>query len=450
MNNRKWFDSLSGKLSLAYSITAVLVIIAVAAAAKYNLDRVQYSLTAIGIGVIILVSGRFGQKINDNLNEIEIRISDLAKGDMHTRRYMHEEKSEFDQLYNTLEESICHVGDAIGELSKALDELAAGNLGYKLPDQWRGDMGDLARKYNEIASELQNTFRDISVASDQVTNGSEQVAFGAQTLSQGATEQAAAIDELTTQIEDISKQVSSTAAAAKSTSIIVKETGDRILECSHEMDSMLASMDDINNSSAEISKIIKVIDDIAFQTNILALNAAVEAARAGAAGKGFAVVADEVRNLAAKSAEAANQTTALIESSVANVEKGSRIAKETANVLATIVDNAARIDSEVSKITAASEFQADEIRRVTVGVEQISSVVQSNTATAEESAAASEELSGQSGILKRLLSHFKYDDISDITADEDTYFDEDEDIPADNASGEEFVPMNFSSEEDKY
>lgn len=447
---RKWFNSLAGKLSLVYAATAVLVIAAIVTTLKYDMDVVAYIVTAVGVVLIVMLSILFARKINQSLSEIEVRMKDLSSGNMHTRHNMHDEKTEFDKLYNTLEEAIGHVGDAISEISKALDELAAGNLSYSLPEQWRGDMGELAKKYNEITAELQNTFKDISLASEQVTNGSEQVAYGAQSLSQGATEQAASIEELTAQIEDISKQVNSTASAAKSTSLIVKETGDRILECSNEMDSMLASMEDINNSSAEISKIIKVIDDIAFQTNILALNAAVEAARAGAAGKGFAVVADEVRNLAAKSAEAANQTTALIESSVANVEKGSKIAKETAEVLATIVDNAAKIDSEVSKITAASEFQADEIRRVTVGVEQISSVVQSNTATAEESAAASEELSGQSGILKRLLSHFRYEMSAQDSAVSGSNDKSDYLIDSYLSEEPDFVPMDFGSDEGKY
>ena len=292
------------------------------------------------------------------------------------------------------------------------------------------------------------------------------MADGAQTLSQGATEQAASIDQLNDQISTISKKVDNTADFAANAMKVVNDTGDKIRECGDEMSQMLTAMDDINKSSAEISKIIKVIDDIAFQTNILALNAAVEAARAGNAGKGFAVVADEVRNLAAKSAEAASQTTSLIENSIESVKRGADIAHETAGTLDKIVKNASLISDEVSKISDASNEQASEIRRVSQGVEQIAAVVQSNTATAEESAATSEELSGQSGVLRNLLAHFKIDGEdaveetfentaepnysetfdSYVNSDNSSPFDEPAPTPAEKESN--FVPVDFPAEDE--
>ena len=409
-NNRNWLKTTAGRMTMVYSITAVIIIAVITGASAISDNRVITTLLALaGIGLFVFISMSFGNKIGKEIADIEDRVNALAGGDLHTFKELRPETSELSSLYNLVENTIRKISHVMGQIETSLNELENGNLSHRIDEMWPGDLTKIKDKYNEINTRFNSVFKDIDLASGQVTNGSQQVSDGAQTLSQGATEQAASIQELTAQISDISGKVTDTAAAARRTSDIVKETSDKIAECSKDMDDMLASMEDINNSSTEISKIIKVIDDIAFQTNILALNAAVEAARAGAAGKGFAVVADEVRTLAAKSAEAANQTTALIEGSVENVRKGSDIAMKTASVLESIVDNAARIKSEVTQITKASDKQSDEIRRISVGVEQISSVVQSNTATAEESAAASEELSSQSNVLKKLLSHFKID-----------------------------------------
>ncbi len=413
-------------LSAAIFITAVLI--------TSGIGKVPAIITAV-VGIIVEVGLSFvmGGKLDKKLEDIDVKIEAISLGQFDFNKTPDIEKDAIGNINNKSNVAADNLSMTLDEIIAGLDELARGNLGYSLPETWGGKFGSLAAKYNEIAASLRETFKDIDAASGQVTNGSEQVANGAQTLSQGATEQAASIESLNSQIEDISRQVNDTAAAAKNTTFIVRNTGSLISECSAEMDKMLSSMEDINKSSAEISKIIKVIDDIAFQTNILALNAAVEAARAGAAGKGFAVVADEVRNLAAKSAEAAKQTTSLIEGSVENVQKGSEIAKQTAKVLETIVIDSDKIITEVTKISDASERQAEEIRSVTLGVEQISSVVQSNTATAEESAAASEELSGLSGTLKRMISQFKFD-ISDddekLYAEEDSFSEEQDNDPA--------------------
>ena len=454
-------------MTIAYVVTALIVVSVVAAIAMFaNNIALQIIMTVVGLVVFAAISLIIGKYITNKIESVSKRLQDISDGDVHTFTDKLKAKTEFEDLYNTLEDTVVNLNEVINEINNGLDKLAEGDLNYRLPDDWKGDFRLISHKYNDITASLRKTFRNIDSASSQVSNGSQQVADGAQTLSQGATEQAASIDQLNDQISTISKKVDNTADFAANAMKVVNDTGDKIRECGDEMSQMLTAMDDINKSSAEISKIIKVIDDIAFQTNILALNAAVEAARAGNAGKGFAVVADEVRNLAAKSAEAANQTTSLIENSIESVKRGADIAHETAGTLDKIVKNASLISDEVAKISDASNEQASEIRRVSQGVEQIAAVVQSNTATAEESAATSEELSGQSGVLRSLLAHFKIDgeDAVEETAENtsetnysetfDSYvnsnnsspFDEPASAPAEKES--DFVPVDFPAEDE--
>ncbi len=464
---RRWIHTAVGKMTIAYVVTALIVVSVVAAIAMFaNNIALQIIMTVVGLVVFAAISLIIGKYITNKIESVSKRLQDISDGDVHTFTDKLKAKTEFEDLYNTLEDTVVNLNEVINEINNGLDKLAEGDLNYRLPDDWKGDFRLISHKYNDITASLRKTFRNIDSASSQVSNGSQQVADGAQTLSQGATEQAASIDQLNDQISTISKKVDNTADFAANAMKVVNDTGDKIRECGDEMSQMLTAMDDINKSSAEISKIIKVIDDIAFQTNILALNAAVEAARAGNAGKGFAVVADEVRNLAAKSAEAANQTTSLIENSIESVKRGADIAHETAGTLDKIVKNASLISDEVAKISDASNEQASEIRRVSQGVEQIAAVVQSNTATAEESAATSEELSGQSGVLRSLLAHFKIDgeDAVEETAENtsetnysetfDSYvnsnnsspFDEPAPAPAEKES--DFVPVDFPAEDE--
>ena len=448
-------------MTITYVIAAFVVVSVVAVIAMFaNSIVLQIIMTIVGLAVFAAMSLIIGKKITNKLGIISKRLQDISDGDVHTFTEKLDAKTEFEDLYNTLEDTVVHLNEIINEINKGLDKLAEGDLNYRLPDDWKGDFGLISGKYNDITASLRKTFRNIDSASNQVSNGSQQVADGAQTLSQGATEQAASIDQLNDQISTISKKVDNTADFAANAMKVVNDTGDKIRECGDEMSQMLTAMDDINKSSAEISKIIKVIDDIAFQTNILALNAAVEAARAGNAGKGFAVVADEVRNLAAKSAEAASQTTSLIENSIESVKRGADIAHETAGTLDKIVKNASLISDEVSKISDASNEQASEIRRVSQGVEQIAAVVQSNTATAEESAATSEELSGQSGVLRNLLAHFKIDGEDTAEDNIETNYSEtfdsyvnnsspfDEPAPAPAKKESDFVPVDFPAEDE--
>jgi len=295
----------------------------------------------------------------------------------------------------------------IGKISEVLNKMAVGDMTASIDIEYVGGFAPIKKSVEKILFSLNNTLSQINESSEQVASGSEQVSGGAQALSQGATEQASSIEELSASINEISEQVKQNAKKSNDVSKITNSTAREVEAGSEQMELMTKAMLDIKQSSNEIAKIIKAINDIAFQTNILALNAAVEAARAGSAGKGFAVVADEVRNLASKSAESAKNTTVLIENSIKAVEKGTKIADKTAGLMVSIVSDINKSVLLIDQITEASNEQAVSIMQVTQGIEQISSVVQTNSATSEESAAASEELSGQANRLKNLVSKFK-------------------------------------------
>ena len=295
----------------------------------------------------------------------------------------------------------------IDESVSVLEELANGNLTVELQNHYEGEFVKLQNAIITVADTLKNTIGKIRESSEHININAGQVSIGAQTLAQGATEQASAIEELSAEINEIYTTIVNNAEHAE-------HAGNKSLEASNDVENgnvqmkeMLAAMDEISESSKEIGKIIKVIDDIAFQTNILALNAAVEAARAGAAGKGFAVVADEVRNLAGKSAEAAKQTTILIENSISAINKGTSLADDAGKSLSGIVSKTNEASNLIAEIAKESSRQAVSVNQIKTGIEQISSVVQENAATAETSASNSEELSGQSQILNDLVGEFK-------------------------------------------
>ncbi len=267
-----------------------------------------------------------------------------------------------------------------------------------------------ARQVAEQAESMRNLLAEIDIAAEQVAAGTRQVSDGSQEISQGATEQASAIEELTVSVSQIAEQTRQNAMSANQANDLTMTAAAEASKGNEQMQAMQQSMDDISEASSSISKIIKVIDDIAFQTNILALNAAVEAARAGAHGKGFAVVAEEVRNLAARSAGAAKETTDLIEGSITKTKVGMKIAGETAQALAAIVQSVNKAAQLVAEIAAASGEQAGAIAQVDRGIEQMSQVVQNNSATSEETAAAAQELSSQAEMLKSLVGQFRHSD----------------------------------------
>ena len=298
----------------------------------------------------------------------------------------------------------------INEIASLLHEMGNGNLRLTFRNNFDGDFRKIKDEMENTVTLLSNSLESIRTAADQVDAGSDQVASGAQGLSQGATEQASSTQELAAMVNDINRHVSQAGQYAAQANEKASAAGRLTEECNQEMHELVAAMDDISHSSQEISKIIKTIEDIAFQTNILALNAAVEAARAGVAGKGFAVVADEVRSLAAKSAEASKNTSALIEASITAVSRGASLVSHSAGTLQQVADHAREVSEMVSQIASTAQEQTDAIQQVTVGLDQISGVVQTNSATAEESAAASEELSSQAAMLKSLVAGFQLRD----------------------------------------
>ncbi len=300
----------------------------------------------------------------------------------------------------------------IEEISELLRQIGTGNFHLEFKQSYEGEFAVIKDALVSTTGMIKETLIQINLAAEQVASGSDQVSSGAQALSQGATEQASSIEELSATMNDISTQIVQTAENATKAKAIAMEASNATTYGQEQMKHMVEAMEDISRTSNEIGKIIKNIDDIAFQTNILALNAAVEAARAGNAGKGFAVVADEVRNLASKSAESAKNTSALIESALRAIEKGTRIVNGTAKSLEDIVQGSEQSTRIIQFIADASNEQAQAINQVNLGVEQISAVVQTNSATAEEEAAASEELSAQAQLLKELMSRFILDENS--------------------------------------
>lgn len=345
------------------------------------------------------------------VKQIQRAMEALEKGDLEVT-IDYESGDEMGMLADNVRGVTDFLRELILDVAYCLGAIAGGDFTVKsqIRERYVGTYSSLLQSMIDLKAALNNAMKQVADSADQVAAGSEQVSSGAQALSQGATEQASSVEELAATVNEISNHINQAAENAKAASdnaVIVK---GQAKESSRQMNEMLAAMTDISNSSAEIGKIIKTIEDIAFQTNILALNAAVEAARAGAAGKGFAVVADEVRNLAGKSADASKNTSSLIEASLQAVNRGTKIANETGKSLEEL---AAGIDGTViaiSQISDASAAQATSVQQVTQGIDQISSVVQTNSATSEESAAASEELSSQAMELKRLVDQFKLED----------------------------------------
>jgi len=364
---------------------------------------------AIILALVIMIILR--KAILPPVQEIHKVAQEISKGNL-SAKVTYDGKDEIGELSNSIKKLVVIINGIITDLDYKLSELGNGNftIDCNSSELYVGDFAHLQTSIKRIITQLSTTLSQINQASEQVSDGSSQVSSGAQSLAQGATEQASSIQELSASIAEVTERVKENANGAEKASTLTKETMDIIKHSLEEMNLARDAMDEISSTSKDISKVIKAIDDIAFQTNILALNAAVEAARAGAAGKGFAVVADEVRNLSQKSAEAAKNTTALIESSIEAVEKGAVRVNKTSENFAIVAEKATGINSLIGDISRKSQEQASAMSQIEVGIEQVSAVVQVNSATSEESAAASEELSSQAAVLKELVGQFKLAD----------------------------------------
>ena len=316
-------------------------------------------------------------------------------------------RDEFGELADSFRQIQASLKDVIMDVKTNLERMGGNDFCVEIHANYRGEFEMIRESMEAISDYLSMALLRINESADQVAGGSDQVAAGAQMLSQGATQQASSVEELAATINELTSHVAQNADSASNATRTAEEVKDYAVESGKRMAEMLEAISNISDRSKEIGKIIKTIEDIAFQTNILALNAAVEAARAGEAGKGFAVVADEVRNLAGKSAEASNNTAEMIKESLKAVENGAAIADETAQSLKNVVEGVQGITQAIEDISASSGEQASSLSQVTIGIDQISSVVQTTSATAEESAASSEELSDQARKLKELVGQFR-------------------------------------------
>ncbi|MCI9584872.1 methyl-accepting chemotaxis protein [Clostridiaceae bacterium] len=359
--------------------------------------------------LILLVVFQVRRVIGRPVKELSQAATRIAEGELeqtiryHSRDELGVLADDFNRVTMRLRDYVIY----ITEISEKLHEIATGNLAFTLENEYTGEFKRIKAALDEISHSLNNAMGQLRAASRDVAAGAEQVSAGATTLSQGSTEQAAEVETLAEHINAVSDSVHKIALGAQKASAISQNVKTGILASNDKMQNMTLVIQRISDKSTEINKIVRTIEDIAFQTNILALNAAVEAARAGSAGKGFAVVADEVRALAGKSSAAAQETTILLQQTVDSMDEGVRAAQDTADSMLKVVTQADEMNQLIDGIANYTRQQESDTTEITRGIDQISTVVQTNVATAEQSASASEELSGQAIMLRELVARFR-------------------------------------------
>lgn len=364
-------------------------------------------LFVVGATVLsAIISKMIIRSIVNPIQEIEDAALGLSRGDLHTE-LTYQSDDEMGELADSMRDTISTLNLYVGGIARAMKEFSDGNFAVEAQIDWKGDFVEIVDSILSFEKSMSETVRGIQTIASQVSGATEQVAASANDLAEGATEQAGVTQQLTSTLATVSEQVRMNAENAKDVSQRVGSVASELGESNQKMHEMVDSMNNISETSLEISKIIATIKDIAAQTNLLALNASIEAARAGEAGRGFAVVADQVSILASQSAEAAKESTGLIEASVKAVEEGRAIAYETAEKLENVVQGTHMITNEVDEIAEALAAQSNSFHQINKGVDNINDVVQTNSATSEECAASSEEMSSQADTLKKLIDRFQ-------------------------------------------